>query len=319
MDAVTSPKVSVIVPSHAGADRLPRLLEALARQVDAPPFEVCVVVDGDVDDSVALLECWRLAQPELALRYRVFPTNQGRVAALNTAAAMARGHILLRTDDDLEPSRDYIRLHSEAHDGPDPVGVVGLCRNRYPDTSYARSYGIAADQRFRDQAYGAEATIRWRYWAANASIPRDLFWQVGGYDPDYRQYGWEDVDLGYRLHMRSVPVVLHPALETTHHVAAVNTRTRTLRALHAGAARHIFITKHGSHVLPPIHLTGLWGLSLRCIAALCGIRAFTVAASVVDRILPVVPSSIGEKAVAILVESAGLAGSLHPERARDTF
>ena len=46
-----TPEASVIVPSRGGAQRLPRLIGALAAQEDAPPFEVHVVVDGDVDGS----------------------------------------------------------------------------------------------------------------------------------------------------------------------------------------------------------------------------------------------------------------------------
>ena len=51
-----TPEASVIVPSRGGAQRLPRLLRALAHQEGAPAFEICVVLDGDIDgfiDAVA--------------------------------------------------------------------------------------------------------------------------------------------------------------------------------------------------------------------------------------------------------------------------
>lgn len=319
MSTTQAPRLSVIVASYGGAQRLPHLLDALLHQNQAPSYEVCVVIDGDIDGSAAVIERWKECHPDFALAYQVFDTNQGRVAALNAAAAMACGEILIRADDDLQPTPDYLHLHSRAHEGSGPMGVIGLYRNQYPDTPYARAYAYRADHNFRDQAYRSDSTQRWRYWAGNVSIPRTVFWDVGGYDPDYRRYGWEDVDFGYRLHTRSIPVILAPELETTHNAAATTTRSRVLRALHAGAARAIFTAKHGDNALPVVLPTGVWGVLVRGIAAVAGSKTFHAVTAVVDRILPVVPSAIGEKTVALLVESAGLAGSSHPERARETF
>ena len=45
-------RVSVIVPARDEADRLPRLLAALAR-ADPPPIEVLVVDDGSTDATAA--------------------------------------------------------------------------------------------------------------------------------------------------------------------------------------------------------------------------------------------------------------------------
>ena len=41
--------------------------------------------------------------------------------------------------------------------------MVGLCRNHFPDTPYARAYGTPADQEARATAYQAAAGTTWRY------------------------------------------------------------------------------------------------------------------------------------------------------------
>ena len=64
-----APEASVIVPSRGGAQRLPRLIGALATQEDAPPFEVHVVVDGDVDGSEAVLAQSAADHPSLDLSW----------------------------------------------------------------------------------------------------------------------------------------------------------------------------------------------------------------------------------------------------------
>ena len=73
-----TPEASVIVPSRGGAQRLPRLIGALAAQEDAPPFEVHVVVDGDVDGSEGMLAQLAAEHPGLDLGWTVFGENRGR-------------------------------------------------------------------------------------------------------------------------------------------------------------------------------------------------------------------------------------------------
>ena len=69
------------------------------------------------------------------------------------------------------------------------AGVVGLYRNVYPDTAYARIYGRDWDRRFRQEAYQVRADQLWRYWAGNVSVTRETWEEVGPYDTSFRAYG----------------------------------------------------------------------------------------------------------------------------------
>ncbi|HET7822044.1 MAG TPA: glycosyltransferase, partial [Ornithinibacter sp.] len=153
---------SVVVPTRGGRGRLDVLLGCLEAQ-DTDDFEVVVVVDGDIDGSAPFLA----ARPSpLTVACLTFPENRGRSAALNTGLAAARGRVLIRCDDDLEPAPDYVSGHVRAHEGRQ-VGAVGLYRNVFPDTPYAVTYGRTADERFRDEAYAGRPDRVWRYWAGN--------------------------------------------------------------------------------------------------------------------------------------------------------
>ena len=72
----------------------------------------------------------------------------------------------------------------------------------------------AAEQRLRASAYAAGPEVSWRFWAGNVGVRRASWERVGPYDTDFRAYGWEDVDWGYRLHTAGIPIVVDPALET---------------------------------------------------------------------------------------------------------
>ena len=115
---------SVIIPSRGGAQRLPTLLSALAAQ-DDHSWEAIVVIDGDVDDSASVVARY---DRQLPVRCIVFPENRGRVAALNAGFEAARGDVLIRCDDDMEPRPDYVAQHRRAHRG-DRCGAVGLPLN----------------------------------------------------------------------------------------------------------------------------------------------------------------------------------------------
>lgn len=309
---------SVIIPTRGGRQRLHYPLDALREQTRTD-FEVIVVVDGDVDSTENLLQDYRRRGFD-NLRYHVFETNQGRSKALNQGIELAEGRIIIRCDDDLEPSPNYIEEHVRAHSGEDQVAVIGLYDNTYPDTAYAKVYGRATNEMFAADAYASEENSQWKYWAGNCSASRTAYCKVGGYDVRFRRYGWEDVDMGYRLAQSGIRVVIEPALRTPHHVAATTTQSRCVRALHSGAARDTFLSIHGRDALGPAPRPGgPWGLAVRALAAVMTEPVVKTVSGGVDLVLPWVPRAVGRKLVALCVEAAGLSGIRHPDRARTTF
>lgn len=266
------------------------------------------MLDGVVDDSVSVIAEHRDDLPVHVVRLE---ENRGRPAALNAGFAAARGDVLIRCDDDLEPDPHFVADHVAAHGGAEPVGVVGLYRNRFPPTPYAKVYGEPYDVRFRTEAYAVPAAERWRYWAGNCSVTSEMFAAVGGYDEDFREYGWEDIDWGYRLAQLGVPVVLDPRLETVHHAANVDVAIRSRRAFLSGRARVRFAVKHGvtsERPAPTSPTARVWSFALDRLARGASIDRVTERGRSLDRALGVLPRRLGTRAVALLVESAALAG-----------
>lgn len=305
---------SVIIPSYRGAGRLPALFDALAAQESTTlQFEAVVVIDGLDDGSVALVE----AETRFPVRHLLFPENRGRVVALNAGFETAGGRVLIRCDDDLVPAPDYVSRHVAGHDG-EACGVVGVTRNVYAPSRYFEVYGRQADESQRSGTY-AETERPWRHWAGNCSLTRETWEKIGPYDPQYRLYGWEDVDYGYRLHRAGIPVILDRSLETEHRIAAVTTAVRAQRAAHSAAARRIFERKHGSDVLPPaIPPLSMWNALVRGASHLVG-RDPRRWGGRVDRVIPRVPRVMATKLVALAVESAAVAGYRAPQRAKEVF
>ena len=304
-----TPRVSVVVPTRRGRTRLPGLLASLAAQSE-PSWEAVVVVDGDVDDTAGSLR----AYDHLPLRVVVLPRNEGRSVALTTGFAEAAGDVLLRCDDDLEVPPTFLAAHLAHHTSTaGPVGVIGLCANVYADSGYARAYGRPADARARAAAYAVPADQRWRHWGANVSVTRETYDRVGPYDTRYRAYGWEDVDWGYRLHRLGVPIVIDPACEARHLGAAATTLDRSRRAYLSAAARETFRAIHGRSADPPAAVgRSPWNRLVRLAARPLTLRTLPPVARCADLAAAALPARWGEKAVALTVEAASVAGARRP-------
>lgn len=298
----SGPAVSVVVPTRRGAKHLPVLIDALRRQ-SASSWEAVVVIDGDVDGSEQVVAD---AAAGLPVRTVVFPANRGRSAALNAGFGAAAGEVLVRCDDDMVPGPDYVRQHAAAHEGRD-VGVVGLVRNVYPDTAYARAYGRHWDEQYRRDAYGADPSRTWHYWAGNCSVTRDLWERVGPYDTAFRSYGWEDVDWGYRLSQAGTAIVLDPLLETEHRGPAPTATARAQRAFYAGTARRRFEDKHGIASTAPTSRSP-WNRVVHGVQRGLDEQRIERLGPAVDRAAAVLPPPVARKAVALLVEASARAG-----------
>lgn len=96
--------VSVVIPTHGGLERLPRLLESLDRQtLDRDCWEVVFVCNGVDDGSARLLLQWG-DQSDIESRVLVTP-EAGAGLARNLGIANARADVITFVDDDdwIEP------------------------------------------------------------------------------------------------------------------------------------------------------------------------------------------------------------------------
>lgn len=135
-----SPAFSVIVPTFNRPAALERCLLALGHQRYSGPFEVIVVNDGgtllpEFSPALrALLNLEVLQQP-----------NAGPATARNRGARNARGEFLAFTDDDGEPSDQWLEEMSRTLH-TDPAAVVGgHTVNAIPENLYSGASQLLID------------------------------------------------------------------------------------------------------------------------------------------------------------------------------
>lgn len=195
-------RASIIIPAYNAERTLAECLAACRAQ-DYPDFEVIVVDDGSTDRTA------EIAAGFADVRVISAP-NAGPAAARNRGTAAATGEILVYTDSDCVPRRDWLaRLLTGLEDGVAAVGGTYACAN--PDQQLARV--IQAEIARRHAQFQPEVDFLGSF---NVAYRAAAFRDAGGFDESYRAASGEDNDLAYRLQdaggqLRFVPeaVVAH--------------------------------------------------------------------------------------------------------------
>jgi glycosyltransferase involved in cell wall biosynthesis len=111
-------RISVIVPVRDDP-RIDGLLDSLASQLGAPPFEVLVALDGARREP--------LVPPSLSARLLRLPPR-GPYSARNAAAREAKGEILLFTDSDCLCPPDWIAMAARFFEEEAAAAIQGASR-----------------------------------------------------------------------------------------------------------------------------------------------------------------------------------------------
>jgi hypothetical protein len=110
MGVTESLALSVVLATRNRCDSLARLLNDLEAQVGAPPFEVVVADNGSSDETPAVLASATRALPVRTVT--VAAPGKGR--ALNAALRLARGELIVFTDDDVRPDPAWLAELAES-------------------------------------------------------------------------------------------------------------------------------------------------------------------------------------------------------------
>ncbi len=211
-------RLSILIPTYNRAQMLGRTIAGLLDQ-SAPTedYEIVVVDDGSTDDTTEVMA--GLSRPGVALQY-IRQDNKGRGAARNTGLRAAQGKIALFMGDDCIPDRRLVEEHLRAHDKEGDVAVVG-------HVSWHPELPVTPLMRFLDEGtqFGfarikdPDHVSYWFFYTSNCSLQRHWIEDVGGFDEDFVQYGFEDNEVAYRMQRRGLRIIYRPAAHCYHHHA----------------------------------------------------------------------------------------------------
>lgn len=191
----TNPSVSVVLGAFQLRDKLKLVLDSLgAQSFPFDQFEVIVVDSSSTDGTLDFLKHY--SSPYSLLYISV--ENRGKSAARNRGVAEAKGSLVIMTDADMIATPGFIAAHVEMHQRfSRPILVQGktwvLSEESLPPETFRRRPYITHSVR-DGQKLGFYYCL-----TGNLSFPRQVFLDAGGLDETFTGYGWEDIDLGFRL------------------------------------------------------------------------------------------------------------------------
>jgi GT2 family glycosyltransferase len=185
-DAAEQLLASVVVVTYRVDERaFRRTIEALDQQTE-PRFEVIIVDNGTEWETGSVVDGRRGKTTYVRL-----DDNHGVTTARNIGASLAASELLVFLDDDAVPAPDFVEEHVAVHRERDIVAA----RGRVVPLS-GKIYNLL------ETHYDlGEATVPYFInTEGNASIDRETFLQVGGFDEDLEgRAGHEGIELSQRL------------------------------------------------------------------------------------------------------------------------
>ena len=245
------PLFSIVSVLYGKAEQLDSVLESYFRQSYEGEFEIVFVDDQSPDDSERVIaRCIETAQQ--SGRYRKLPLiriirnekNQGNCVSRNRGIREAQGDIIIVIDADCMVNKDFLRCHADAHSFDDCDVVIGpynLETNGRPPLTVLKEYEERLDRvladslpqdRLNDRSFLNCITRNFSIKAA--FVREELFDPAFSYSKDPESgFGWEDVEMGYRLYNRGARIKYVSEAFSLHisHPPSVDERSKPLRSL----------------------------------------------------------------------------------------
>ena len=181
-----SVKLSVQLCSFNRASLLKRALEALfAQDLPKDQYEIVFVDDGSTDETLVMAREMAKTAP---CRMKVLTKkNDGLPRARNVGIHECEGEIILFMDDDTFADPTLVREHINFHERYPKAVVQGW-------VNHIEELEPKGPRTFKLDDYS-----RSFFWTSNVSVRKKFVDEVGGFDEDFQEYGYQDMELGSRL------------------------------------------------------------------------------------------------------------------------
>ena len=234
--------ISVVIGSYNQCERIRKVLDGYLAQVCNCRFEVIVVDSFSTDGTKAVFDDYLAKDLPFKLTFLQRDNPSGKAEARNTGVGMANSEIIVISDADMIPDSQFIQAHYDAHRSSSELCCFeGLAYNLnsydWPPNFNECSTQVPSKYKHKDR-------LDWYYFlTGNISFPKSLFIVEDGFSVDFKNYGWEDLELGYRFKKRNIPFYYLPAA-INYHYHVITDKEKSERKFEMGQSAQIFINKH---------------------------------------------------------------------------
>ncbi len=200
----SAPSISIIIPTYNGRHLLAQTLAHNLRALESPTIEWIVSDDGSDDDTAE----W-MAEHFPSVKVVKSLQNRGFSVTAHRGALAATSEILFFLNNDMKISDlDLSRLLDELA-CPDIFAIVPTIIRPSKDNAFESiTWGYFKGGWLTPESYPPEsvdiAESRPILWACGGAmaVRRDRYFALGGFDPLFSPFYFEDLDLSYRAWQR---------------------------------------------------------------------------------------------------------------------
>ena len=246
-------QISVIIPTHNRAKILKECLQALLKQdLEEKDYEIIVVDDGSRDSTENTVKHFR--EHHGNIRY-FRQENLGQGIARNTGVGHAKGQIVVFIGDDIIVTPQFLMQHLRYHlrhhgENEAVLGFTAWHPKLTPTpfmewvTNGSSVLGKFGGHQFAYEKLKGRETADYNFfYTSNISLKRSLAERFP-FDPAFSGYGWEDIELGYRLHKRVGLKLYYNPQAIAYHDHAMSEENMVRRMKNIGASAWIINRKY---------------------------------------------------------------------------
>jgi len=200
-----SEMISIIVPAYNDEKAISNCVESLMQQDYKMPFEVIVIDDGSKDDTGDAAE----ELGAIVLRKK----NAGPAKARNLGAKNAKGEILVFTDSDCVPEKNWLSEMLEPFKDKEVIGVQGAYKTKQKEL-VARFVQAEIEERYEKMKKNSRK-LDW-IGSYSAAYRKKDFFDVGGFDESFPKASGEDPELSFKLAKQGKKLVFNPKAIVYH-------------------------------------------------------------------------------------------------------
>jgi glycosyltransferase involved in cell wall biosynthesis len=200
--------VSVVIATRDRRPLLARTLATLGTLPQAPGFEVVVADHGSTDGTAELVASYagRLPVRRVPVRF----ARSSIADPKNAGARAATGELLVFLDSGMLCHPRFLAAHVAAHRAGNRVvaGAVFGWDSEDDGAPFGSEMNLTALPAALPAEFADPRALHWAdcqetawmlVWGANMSLARADFLGCGGFDPRLTGWGWDDMELAYRL------------------------------------------------------------------------------------------------------------------------
>jgi GT2 family glycosyltransferase len=203
-------------------------LRSLITQRTERAFEVVVVDNGSVDDSVEMIRREFVAQPNFQIKLLCNRENRGFCAANNQGFAATRAPLIALLNNDAEAEPEWLEALARTFEERPEVGMAASKILVYEDPGRIDKAGHLIYLDGQNRGRGSGELDRGQYDEAQevlwpdgcaAMYRRAMLDEIGGFDEDFFAYA-DDAELGLRARIAGWTCLYAPRAVVRHHRGA---------------------------------------------------------------------------------------------------